>query len=71
MIKRTVTYVVLQYLLCLCIFLCIQKPLFLLFNWNHGASACTFHDLAAIYYHGFALDAATAGYLTVFPWLLL
>ena len=71
MIKRTVTYVVLQYLLCLCIFLCIQKPLFLLFNWNHGASACTFHDLVAIYYHGFALDAATAGYLTVLPWLLL
>lgn len=71
MIKRTVTYVVMHYLLCLCIFLCIQKPLFLLFNWNHGTSGCTFHDLAAIYYHGFALDAATAGYLTVFPWLLL
>lgn len=71
MIKRTVIYVVLQYLLCLCFFLCIQKPLFLLFNWNHGASACTFHDFAAIYYHGFALDAATAGYLTVLPWLLL
>ena len=71
MIKRTVIYVVLQYLLCLSIFLCIQKPLFLLFNWNHGASACSFHDFAAIYYHGFALDAATAGYLTVLPWLLL
>lgn len=71
MIKRTVIYVVLQYLLCLSIFLCIQKPLFLLFNWNHGTSACTFHDFAAIYYHGFALDVATAGYLTVLPWLLL
>ena len=71
MIKRTITYTVVHYLLCLCIFLCIQKPLFLLFNWSHGASACTFHDLVTIYYHGFALDAATAGYLTVIPWLLL
>lgn len=71
MIKRTVTYVAMHYLLCLCIFLCIQKPLFLLFNWNHGAAGCTFHDLATIYYHGFALDAATAGYLTAFPWLVL
>lgn len=71
MIKRTVIYIAMHYLLCLCIFLCIQKPLFLLFNWNHGAAGCTFHNLAAIYYHGFALDAATAGYLTAFPWLVL
>lgn len=70
MIKKTIAYIVLHYLIFLCIFLCIQKPLFLLFNWSHGASACTFHDLMAMYYHGFALDAATAGYLTAIPWLL-
>ncbi len=71
MIKRAVIYVVLHYLICLCIFLYIQKPLFLLFNWNHGTSANAFHDIMEIYYHGFALDAATTGYLTAIPWLLL
>ena len=58
-------------MLCLAVFLFIQKPMFLLYNWDHGTSACSFGNLLDIYYHGFALDMASAGYLTVVPLLLV
>ncbi len=71
MIKKTIKYLGLHLLLCSCIFWFIQKPIFMLYNWNHGASACSFSDIMQIYYHGFALDIATAGYLTAIPFLLM
>ncbi len=53
------------------LFLFIQKPFFLLYNWNHGTSALDAQTLAAIYCHGLALDVASAGYLTIIPLLMV
>lgn len=71
MTKRILTYLLFHILLCMGIFLCIQKPLFLLYNWQHGGSSCTFSNLTAIYNHGFALDLATTGYLTIVPFVIV
>lgn len=70
MIRKSITSLFLYFLMCTGIFLFIQKPLFLLYNWQHGSSACSLVDWVEIYCHGFALDIATAGYLTVIPWIL-
>ena len=71
MLKQRIRTVVVYFLICLALFLFIQKPLFLLYNWNHGTSACSLHDLVDIYYHGFALDLASAAYLAFLPLLLV
>lgn len=71
MIKKCLTYLVAHLLLCVCIFLCIQKPIFMLYNWEHGGSECNFSDLIQIYCHGMALDFATAAYLTVIPFFMI
>ena len=71
MLKRSVISVINYYLLCLAVFLVIQKPVFLLYNWSHGTSACTMSNMFNIYYHGFAIDMASAGYLTAIPLLLV
>lgn len=71
MIKKSILYLASHFFLCTLIFLCIQKPLFLLYNWGHGASACSLADWGQIYLHGIALDLATAGYLTVIPVLII
>ena len=71
MIKKGIIYIISHLALCLAIFLFIQKPIFLLYNWQHGGSQCTFSDLTKIYYHGLPLDLATAGYLTIIPFLII
>ncbi|MDY5812959.1 MAG: LTA synthase family protein [Bacteroides sp.] len=70
-IVAILTYLSLHFGICLLVFLCLQKPLFYFYNWNHGASAQDFGDWLSTYTHGFALDLATAGYLTAIPFLLL
>lgn len=45
MIKKGIIYIISHLALCLAIFLFIQKPIFLLYNWQHGGSQCTFSDL--------------------------
>ena len=62
MIKKSILYLASHFFICTFIFLCIQKPLFMFYNWGHGASACSFADWARIYSHGISLDFATAGY---------
>jgi len=52
-------------------FLCLQKPLFMLYNWGFGGTSLTFADLGDIYFHGLALDLATVGYLLALPLLLM
>ena len=71
MLKRRITSIVLYFAICFAIFLLIQKPVFLLYNWNHGTSAMSLADWGAVYYHGFAIDLASAGYLTALPLLLV
>lgn len=71
MMKRNFVYLTLHFTLCLLLFLCVQKPLFLLYNWTHGGSLCTLVDWIRIYQNGLALDAAAAAYGTVVPLLLV
>lgn len=71
MLKKSTIYLISHLILCISIFLFIQKPIFLLYNWGHGGSLCSFTDWVEIYYHGFPLDAATAGYLTIIPFLIV
>lgn len=71
MIKKSILYLASHFFICTFIFLCIQKPLFMFYNWGHGASACSFADWARIYSHGISLDFATAGYFTVVPILII
>lgn len=70
-VKKVVVCLVGYLLLCGSIFLCFQKPIFMLYNWAHGASACTFADWCRIYRHGIALDFATSAYLTLFPFIIV
>lgn len=58
------------YMLYLCIFMVIQKPIFLIYNVNESESL-TIGDIADIYINGLPLDAAAAAYLTVIPWLIM
>lgn len=71
MIKKSLINLIAYLLLCAGIFLCVQKPVFLLYNWQHGGSQCTLTDLIQIYRHGMALDFATAAYLTFIPFLVI
>ncbi len=48
----------------------IQKPLFMLYNDAIGKD-CSFIDFLHVIMHGFTLDAATTGYLTAIPWLVV
>lgn len=71
LIKKSIIYLVVHFLICLGIFLCIQKIVFFFYNWQHGGSLCSFTDIINSYINGFALDVATAAYLTVVPFLLI
>lgn len=63
---KNIIYILAHYLLCLLIFLLIQKPVFLLYNWGKYASRYV-SDIPLIYAYGLKLDASAAGYLTVIP----
>lgn len=71
MIKRVTVCLVSHFLLCTSLFLCIQKPIFLLYNLLKSGKSCPLEELAEIYRHGVALDAATAAYLSAIPLLVL
>lgn len=69
MTKR-IAYLSIHFLITLFLLCGLQKWVFLIYNWNHGGSSCTAQDLVDIYVHGFALDMATAAYLTLPAFLL-
>lgn len=71
MLKQRVTSIVICFIIFLCSFLLIQKPLFLLYNWEQGTAAMSLGDWIDVYYNGLAIDLASAGYLTVFPLFLV
>ena len=68
---KSVFVVLLSFFADCLLFLLIQKPLFMLYNWQKADVAQTRHELGAIYRHGLILDAATAGYLQLLPILVL
>lgn len=67
--RKRIAYISLYFFTVLLIFI-LQKPLFMLYN---GAieKGCGFTDFWQVMYHGASLDAATAGYLTALPFLLV
>lgn len=70
-LKNSILYLFLHYIACLAIFLVIQKPLFIIYNWSKGGKECSLSDWGQIYWHGLVLDLATCAYLTVIPLLII
>lgn len=60
-----IKYLIIHFLLVLATFLCVQKVFFIIYNMNMVKSEDLRDNLLSIYYHGFALDVATAAYLTL------
>ena len=67
--KKRIAYISLYFFTVLLIFI-LQKPLFMLYNGSIE-KGFGFADYMQVMIHGASLDAATAGYLTVFPFLLV
>ena len=67
--KNRIAYISLYFFTVLLIFI-LQKPLFMLYNGSIE-KGFGFADYMQVMVHGASLDAATAGYLTAFPFLLV
>ena len=67
--KKRIAYISLYFFTVLLIFI-LQKPLFMLFNGSIE-KGFGFADYMQVMVHGASLDAATAGYLTAFPFVLV
>lgn len=67
--KKRIAYISLYFFTVLLIFI-LQKPLFMLYNGSIE-KGFGFADYMQVMIHGAGLDAATAGYLTAFPFLLV
>lgn len=67
--KKRIAYISLYFFTVLLIFI-LQKPLFMLYNGSIE-KGFGFADYMQVMVHGASLDAAMAGYLTAFPFLLV
>lgn len=67
--KKRIAYISLYFFTVLLIFI-LQKPLFMLYNGSIE-KGFGFADYMQVMIHGASLDAAMAGYLTAFPFLLV
>lgn len=67
--KKRIVYLCLYFLTVLLVFI-VQKPLFMLYNDAIG-KGYGWADCLQVMLHGASLDATTAGYLTVLPFLLV
>lgn len=67
--KKRIAYISLYFFTVLLIFI-LQKPLFMLYSGSIE-KGFGFADYMQVMVHGASLDAATAGYLTAFPFLLV
>lgn len=67
--KKRIAYISLYFFTVLLIFI-LQKPLFMLYNGSIE-KGFGFANYMQVMIHGASLDAATAGYLTAFPFLLV
>ncbi len=63
--KAYVVYFLSCFILELLLFLCIQRPLFLFYNWANNGELCTFSHIFQAYIHGFPLDVAAACFLLI------
>jgi len=69
--KKNIVFLVTYFILCLALFLCVQKPLFMLYNWRDYTSVYSVSDIVNIYKYGFTLDLASSGYMTVIPFFAI
>lgn len=69
--KQDLKYILRFFCGFLLFFLCIQKPLFMLYNRGFDGTSMTLTDLIDIYSHGLAIDLATVGYLMIIPLLIV
>mgnify|MGYP000494855254 CR=1 FL=1 len=67
--KKRIAYISLYFFTVLLIFI-LQKPLFMLYNGSIE-KGFGLADYMQVMVHGASLDAATAGYLTALPFLLV
>ena len=67
--KKRIAYISLYFFTVLLIFI-LQKPLFMLYNGSIE-KGFGFADYMQVMVHGASLDAATAGFFTAFPFLLV
>ena len=67
--KKRIVYLVSFFITVFLIFVC-QKPLFMLYN-GMSEKAAGFADIWKVMWHGVSLDATTAGYFTILPFLLV
>ena len=65
--KRRIPFIIIYFLVLILAFV-LQKPMFMISNGAIGT--CTFADFMAVMQHGISLDATTAGYLTIIPFLI-
>lgn len=65
-----IVYTVMHFLGCMLFFLCIQRPMFIVYNIKTSRDKIHFKDLCQIYRYGYKTDLAVAAYLTAIPLLL-
>lgn len=68
-LKNSIFFLFSYWMMSLLLFLLLQKPIFMFYNWHHGGAACSLSDWISIYQNGLILDIATASYLVVLPFL--
>lgn len=67
--KKRIVYLILFFGFIL-LFFAVQKPCFMFYNDALGRGINT-SDMFQVIIHGLSLDAATAGYITAIPWLII
>ena len=67
--KKRITYIISFFISVFLIFAC-QKPLFMLYN-GMAEKGASFADIWKVMWHGISLDATTAGYFTILPFLFV
>lgn len=67
--KKRIIYLISFFAVILLIFI-LQKPCFMVYN-SHLTQPVSWTDYIQVMLHGATLDAATTGYLTALPWLII
>ena len=67
--KKRISYIVGYFFVVFLLFVC-QKPLFMLYN-DAMVKGLGIHDFVQVILHGSSLDATTASYLTIFPFIVI
>lgn len=65
-----IVYVAIHFMGCMLFFLCVQRPVFIVYNMKTSRDKIHFQDILQIYRYGYKTDLAVAAYLTAVPLLL-